>query len=120
MGGGNGARSARARAARTAAVFGRARGCGGGARARQAAIELTALPDPASEVENSGFLILHDAIVRLERADPDAAAVVRLRYFSGLTIDETADALGVSAPTVKRTWAYARGWLKEAIESERD
>jgi DNA-binding transcriptional regulator LsrR (DeoR family) len=40
--------------------------------------------------------------------DPHAATVVRLRYFAGLTIDETASALGVSAPTVKRTWAFAR------------
>ena len=77
------------------------------------------LPDPSSEIESSGFLILHDAITRLEQADAQAAEVVRLRYFAGLTIEQTAAALGVSAPTVKRTWAYARGWLKEAIESER-
>ena len=51
--------------------------------------------------------------------DGEAAAVVRLRYFAGLSIEQTAAALGVSAPTVKRTWAFARGWLKEAIEAER-
>ena len=65
------------------------------------------------------ILILDEAITRLEGVDPDAAAVVRLRYFGGLSLDDTAAALDVSAPTVKRAWAFARGWLKEAIESER-
>jgi RNA polymerase sigma factor (sigma-70 family) len=48
--------------------------------------------------------------------DPHAAAVVRLRFFAGLTVEQTARALEVSAPTVKRTWAFARAWLKDAIE----
>jgi RNA polymerase sigma factor (sigma-70 family) len=69
--------------------------------------------------ESAGFLILDEAIARLEGVDPDAAAVVRLRYFAGLSVDQTAAALGVSAPTVKRAWAFARGWLKEAIEAGR-
>lgn len=92
----------------------------GGSEARRAAVQLTTLPDLNSEVETSGFLILHDAIARLETVDPDAAGVVRLRYFAGLSIEQTASALGVSASTVKRTWAFARGWLREAIESERE
>ena len=45
--------------------------------------------------------------------------VVMLRYFAGLSVEQTAAALGVSAPTVKRAWAFARGWLKEAIEAGR-
>lgn len=91
----------------------------GGPGARRAALNLTALPDLASETESAGFLILNEAIVRLESVDKDASAVVRLRYFAGLSIDQTAAALGLSAPTVKRTWAFARGWLKEAIEADR-
>ena len=91
----------------------------GGPEARRAAVNLASLPDPASESEISGFLILEDAIARFESVDPEAAAVVRLRYFAGLSIEQTAAALGVSAPTVKRAWAFARGWLKEAIESGR-
>jgi RNA polymerase sigma factor (TIGR02999 family) len=91
----------------------------GGPDARRAAVNLASLPDPASETESAGFLILDEAITRLEVVDPDAAAVVRLRYFGGLSVDDTAAALDVSAPTVKRAWAFARGWLKEAIESER-
>ena len=91
----------------------------GGPDARRAAIGLATLPDPNSDRESAGFLILNDAILRLESADPQAAAVVRLRYFAGLSIEQTGAAMGVSAPTVKRAWAFARGWLKEAIESER-
>jgi len=97
----------------------KAAGVRGGPEARRAAINLASLPDPGSDVESSGFLILHEAIVRLEGVDPKAAEVVRLRYFAGLSIDQTALALGVSPPTVKRTWAFARGWLKETIESDR-
>ena len=92
----------------------------GGAEARRTAVELSSLPDPRSSEESSGFLILHDAISRLEQVDPQAGQVIRLRYFAGLSIAETAATLDVSAPTVKRTWAFARGWLKEAIESHRD
>lgn len=91
----------------------------GGPEARRAALELSELPDPTSERESAGFLILDEAIARLESVDPEAVAVVRLRYFAGLSIEETASALGVSTPTVKRAWAFARAWLKEAIESGR-
>lgn len=100
--------------ARSRAAFKRADG-----DARRAALELTALPDPQSDKENSGFLILDGALSRLEAVDPQAAAVVQLRYFAGLDIDSTAAALGVSSATVKRTWAFARAWLKDVIESER-
>ncbi len=92
----------------------------GGPDARRAALDLASLPDLASESQSAGFLVLNDAITRLEAAHPDAAAVVRLRYFAGLSVQRTAEALDISAPTVKRTWAFARGWLKEAIESGRD
>jgi RNA polymerase sigma-70 factor, ECF subfamily len=91
----------------------------GGPAARRAAIDLTGLPDPSCEQQSAGFLILDAAIARLQQVDAEAARVVQLRYFAGLSIDETAQALAVSAPTVKRLWAFARGWLKEAIESER-
>lgn len=91
----------------------------GGPDARRAAIDLAGLPDPNSEQQSAGFLVLDEAISRLQQVDPEACQVVRLRYFAGLSIDETASALGVSAPTVKRLWAFARGWLKEAIDSDR-
>lgn len=91
----------------------------GGPEARRMAVDLTGLPDPGSEQEAAGFLVLDETIQRLQHADPEAAEVVHLRYFAGLSIEETAAALGVSAPTVKRLWAFARGWLKEAIDSDR-
>lgn len=90
----------------------------GGPDARRAAIELTSLPDANSETESAGFLILNDAISHLEKVNERAAMVVRLRYFAGLSVEETAKAMDVSEPTVKRAWAFARGWLKDAIESE--
>ena len=61
-------------------------------------------------------LALHDALERLAALDPDQARLVELRYFGGLGIDETADALGVSAATVKREWAVARAWLRRELE----
>lgn len=91
----------------------------GGPDARRAAIDLAGLPDPGSEEQSAGFLVLDEAITRLQQVDPESSAVVRMRYFAGLSIEETASALGVSAPTVKRLWAFARGWLKEAIDSDR-
>jgi RNA polymerase sigma factor (TIGR02999 family) len=94
-------------------------GIRGGPEARRAAVDLASLPNLASERESAGFLILDEAIARLEGVDTEAAAVVRLRYFAGLSVDQTSAALGVSAPTVKRSWAFARGWLKEAIEAGR-
>ena len=97
----------------------KAAGKRGGPEARRAAVKLAALPDPNSETESAGFLILDEAISRLEVVDREAATVVRLRYFAGLSIEQTAEALGVSAPTVKRSWAFARGWLKEAVEAGR-
>jgi RNA polymerase sigma factor (TIGR02999 family) len=97
----------------------KAAGIRGGSEARRAAVQLSSLPDTESEAQSAGFLILDEAITRLDRVDKEAATVVRLRYFAGLSIEQTAAAMGISAPTVKRSWVFARGWLKEAIESGR-
>jgi DNA-directed RNA polymerase specialized sigma24 family protein len=48
------------------------------------------------------------------------ARIVELRYFGGLTVEETAEAVGSSPATVKRQWAMARAWLKRAMESASD
>src|ERR1043165_2238742 len=98
---------------------GKKRGGEGDSEARRVAANLTGLPDPESESESAGFLILDEAISRLESVDREGAGGVRLRYFAGLSVDQTAAALGVSAPTVKRLSAFARGCVKEAIESGR-
>jgi len=59
---------------------------------------------------------LDEALNRLAHLDPEQARIVELRYFGGLTVEETADAVGVSPATVKRQWAMARAWLKRALE----
>jgi len=61
------------------------------------------------------LLELDEAISRLEVVDSRAAELVKLRYFAGLTIPETADALGVSPRTADDLWAYARAWLFEEL-----
>ncbi len=57
------------------------------------------------------LIALDDALGRLEKLDRTKASVVEMRFFSGLTIDETAEALGTSPSTVKRDWSMARAWL---------
>ena len=52
---------------------------------------------------------------KLEQLDPDQARIVELRFFGGLTVDETAAALGVSPATIKREWAIAKGWLHREL-----
>jgi RNA polymerase sigma-70 factor, ECF subfamily len=60
---------------------------------------------------------LDRALNRLAELDPRQAQVVELRYFGGLTVDETAHVLGVSAKTVKRDWSIARAWLRRELEA---
>jgi RNA polymerase sigma factor (TIGR02999 family) len=54
---------------------------------------------------------LNDALAELESSDPESARVVELRYFGGLSIEETAEAMDTSASTVTRLWSFARAWL---------
>ncbi len=90
----------------------------GGAEARKAALDLSGLPDTSSPEDSAGFLILDEAISRLEGVAAEAVAVVRLRYFAGLSIEECARVLDVSPATVKRHWTFARAWLKDWIERQ--
>ena len=64
------------------------------------------------------FLALDDAMLRLEEQDAKAAEVVRLRFYAGLSIEDTAYILDVSPRTVKREWTYARTWLLHHLERE--
>jgi RNA polymerase sigma factor (TIGR02999 family) len=73
-------------------------------------IDLATTDDPEQ------ILVLDDAVSRLEQQDANAARVVRLRFYAGLTIDETAQALNVSPMTVKREWTYARAFLFRALK----
>jgi RNA polymerase sigma factor (TIGR02999 family) len=83
----------------------------GGGRQRVGLDELMTRPlnDPDSVLD------VDEALDHLARADPQAAALVKLRYFSGLTGDEAAAALGVSPRAADSLWAYARAWLFERL-----
>ena len=64
-----------------------------------------------AEMPVDGIPALDEALVRLEAVDAEQARIVELRFFAGLTVDEAADALGISAATLKRRWSLARAWL---------
>ncbi len=61
------------------------------------------------------LLAIHESIGELEQVDPTEARIVELRYFAGLTIEESAQALGLSPATVKREWRIARAWLHRRL-----
>lgn len=73
-------------------------------------VDLAAIDDPEQ------ILALDEAISRLEKEDADAARVVRLRFYAGLSIGETAKALETSASTVKREWSFARAFLFRVLK----
>lgn len=77
-------------------------------------VTLTGLPLVAEDADVDA-LALDAALQRLEQLDAGKARVVELRYFGGLTIEETADAMGSSPATVKRQWQMARAWLYDAL-----
>jgi RNA polymerase sigma factor (TIGR02999 family) len=86
----------------------------GGGRARQDLGQVQpACPDPPEDV-----LALDEALTRLATTDPTAARLVQLRYFAGLTLPEAGEALGVSARTAGRLWAFARAWLRREVEGD--
>jgi RNA polymerase sigma factor (sigma-70 family) len=65
--------------------------------------------------ESETLLALDDALTRLERQDPEMAAVVKLHQFAGLSLAETAAALDSSERTVSRRWTAARAWLRREL-----
>jgi RNA polymerase sigma factor (TIGR02999 family) len=67
-------------------------------------------------VEGIDIEALDQALARLAVMDADQARLVELRYFGGLTIEETAEVLGVSPATVKRSWTVAKAWLKKELD----
>jgi RNA polymerase sigma factor (TIGR02999 family) len=72
----------------------------------------------AADAPNDDLLAIDESIEVLAAENPECANVVKLRFFAGLSIDETAAALGISASTAKRHWAYARAWLFDALSSD--
>jgi RNA polymerase sigma factor (TIGR02999 family) len=69
----------------------------------------------SNEADDS-LLALDEAVSRLAAEEPETAEVVKLRYFAGLTIEQTAAAMNISVRTVNRHWTYARAWLYEQLK----
>lgn len=88
---------------------------GGGMRRQPLDPDTTPTPDPREDL-----LALNDALTQFEVEDPVKAALVKLRYFSGLSLAEAAAALGLSERTAGRHWAFARAWLRRAVEGSGD
>ncbi len=88
-----------------------------GASARRVPLSVA---DLAEDHDPDTILILDEAICRLERENGSLAQVVRLRFYAGLSVEETAEVLGVTAPTVKRHWRSARAWLYGVLRDMSD
>jgi RNA polymerase sigma-70 factor, ECF subfamily len=89
-----------------------------GARKRGGNATRMELGDPAcsdGELSAADVLAVDEALSRLATLDPDQARIVELRFFGGLTVEETAEVLGSSAPTVKRHWRLARAFLAREL-----
>jgi RNA polymerase sigma factor (sigma-70 family) len=67
------------------------------------------------ELQLEEILAVDGALDRLAELDPQQMRIVELRYFAGLTIEETAEAVGISPRTVKRDWAMASAWLRSEL-----
>ena len=84
----------------------------------RARVPLTQAMDVASlaeDVDPQDILALDAAVTKLESANPQAGAVVRLRFYAGLTVEQTAKSLAIGERTVKLKWAYAKAWLYEEL-----
>ncbi len=92
-----------------------------GAQKRWAGLNRVSLSDTLAVAAEQETMLpaLDEALKRLEQIDAEQARIVELRFFAGLSIEETADALGISAATLKRRWSLARAWLYRELSSER-
>jgi RNA polymerase sigma factor (TIGR02999 family) len=96
------------------------------ARRRQAAkrqggnepLDTQALEIAAPAGDDDGLLRVNEAIEKFTSVDPRKAELVKLRYFVGLSFDETAAALGIAVPTAKQWWSYARAWLTAELRED--
>lgn len=85
---------------------------------RDAGLRVTMVDDNAHAPQPTVDIVaLDDALERLSAVDPQQGRVVELRFFAGLSVEETAEALGISPATVKRDWATAKLWLYTKLKS---
>jgi RNA polymerase sigma factor (TIGR02999 family) len=89
----------------------------GGGRRR---LDLDDIEPAFQEANGDRLLALDEALQQLEAEDPRKAELVKLRFFAGLTAEQAAAALGVSTSTGEKDWAYARSWLRVAIDRMSD
>jgi RNA polymerase sigma factor (TIGR02999 family) len=82
------------------------------------AVNLDLLPAPSSD-RSSELCALDDALDRLARMDPRRAQVIELRFFGGLTVEETGQVLKISPQSVMRDWKLARAWLTRELNRDR-
>jgi RNA polymerase sigma factor (TIGR02999 family) len=87
----------------------------GGEFAKVELIESVSEAEPV--VDYAELLAVSEALDKLAAVDAEAARLVKLRYFAGLTIEEAADAMAVSPRTAKRNWSYARAWLQRELSN---
>lgn len=85
---------------------------GGGMQ--RVAVDSIELVDLQTDVD---LIVLDDAMARLERIDPRKVEIVQLRFFGGLTVEETSRVIGVSVAQVKRDWTLAKAWLSRELEA---
>ena len=83
----------------------------GGHRKRVELLENVSADEPLPEE----VLAVHEALAELEKEDPLKAQIVNLRYFTGMTMDETAQVLGISERTLFRHWRFIKAWLKSRL-----
>jgi len=79
------------------------------------AIESLSVSAPDAPVDSVDLIAIDRALQELERLDADQARIVELRFFGGMTVEETGEVLGISPATVKREWALAKGWLHRML-----
>ncbi len=89
----------------------------GGDWIRLPSIEINAIPADKLD-QDERILAVHDALEQLEQSAPRQSEIVKLRFFAGMTVEETANFLGISTPTVKREWATAKVWIYRLIQSQ--
>ena len=82
------------------------------------ALPLDEVEESLGDAEAEELVALDDALMRLERINPRGSEVVQYRFFGGLTLEESAALLGVSAKTVQRDWLAARAWLRKEVAQD--
>lgn len=86
-----------------------------GGRGKKVALTVANLAELTSSENPDGILALDEAVCRLEDENPEAGKIVRLRFFAGLTVDQTAAAMDLPPRTVERRWSFARAWLHQEL-----